>query len=305
MDDGSDEIREHCVALAGGEFAVSELGDPAGWPLVYCHGGLNSRRDIHFAAAVARRLGVRILAIDRPGIGGSSPQRQRTFSSWGEDVGRIADALELDRFAVLGWSFGGPYALACASALGARVGAVGIVGGMTPLDRPGKADELGTATGRRLLRWAPDMPRAAAAFLASTKVEPAGILFRQIRSELAEPDAKILDGLGPREAIAPFREAIRHTRLGSVQDYQLMSADWGFALGAIEAPVRWWHGAEDTFVPLAHARELAARIPGSKLVVISGAGHYVLRRETGTILTELARAFKLEPSGDRATSPKH
>ncbi|MBA3261730.1 MAG: alpha/beta hydrolase [Thermoleophilaceae bacterium] len=215
MNDGNEEIREHGVEVSGGKFAISELGDPAGQPVVYCHGGLNSRRDIHFAARVARRAGVRILAIDRPGIGGSTPQRERTLSTWGGDVERVADALELDRFTVLGWSFGGPFALACASVLGTRVGAVGIVGGMTPLDRPGKADELGTAIGRRLLRWAPKRPRAAAAYLASSKLEPAGLLYRQVRSELPASDAKVLDGLGRTAATAPFREAIRRTRVGS------------------------------------------------------------------------------------------
>lgn len=168
---------------------------------------------------------------------------------------------------------------------------------MTPLDRPGKADELGTATGRRLLRWAPKRPRAAAAHLASTKLEPAGMLYRQVLSELPEPDAKVLADLGARDAIAPLREAVRRSRLGSVQDYQLMSAAWDFALGAIRAPVLWWHGDGDTFVPLAHARDLVARLPGAKLTVVPGAGRYALHRETGAILTDLAAASKKDRTG--------
>lgn len=117
MNAGNEEIHEQCVEVARAEFALSALGDSAGRPLVYCHGGLSSRLDIHFAARAAQGAGVRILAIDRPGTGGSSPQRERTFATWAKDVERVAEVLELDRFAVLGWSFGGPYALACASGL--------------------------------------------------------------------------------------------------------------------------------------------------------------------------------------------
>src|SRR3712207_3027181 len=78
-------------------------------------------------------LGIRLLAVDRPAIGLSDPQPRRTLLAWPRDIREMADALGIQRFSVLGWSGGGPYALACAYAMPDRIVAAGLVSAPAPL----------------------------------------------------------------------------------------------------------------------------------------------------------------------------
>src|SRR6185312_3853086 len=107
---------EHRVRLADGRtLACLELGDPSGPPVLYFHGYPGSRLEARVAAAAARRLGLRLLAVDRPGFGQSTFQTGRSIGAWAADVAALADRLALGRFSIVGVSGGGPYALACAA----------------------------------------------------------------------------------------------------------------------------------------------------------------------------------------------
>src|SRR5207245_3071247 len=108
--------RRNDVRLPDGRrLAYDDAGDPAGRPLLFFHGLGASRRARHPDDGVAAGLGVRLLTVDRPGIGGSDPLLRRRLLDWPGDVAALADELGLDRFAVAGWSAGGPHALACAA----------------------------------------------------------------------------------------------------------------------------------------------------------------------------------------------
>jgi pimeloyl-ACP methyl ester carboxylesterase len=98
----------------GRRLGYAERGDPGGRPLLYFHGWPGARVEARLADEPAKAAGVRLVALDRPGMGFSDFQRGRTFVDWSADVVEVADALQLDRFAVLGISGGGPYAAACA-----------------------------------------------------------------------------------------------------------------------------------------------------------------------------------------------
>ena len=98
---------------------------------------------------------MRLIAVDRPGIGGSDPKPGRVVANWAADVEDLADDLGLDRFAVSGWSAGGAYALACADALQPRVGAVGLIGASGRLDRPGFVEQMSTAAAWRIAKRVP------------------------------------------------------------------------------------------------------------------------------------------------------
>ena len=101
----------------GRDLAYEEYGDPAGFPVLSFHGGLSSHLDAAPAGAAAREAGIRLVAPDRPGMGLSTFQPGRTLLDWPEDVTALAHALGIERFAVMGWSAGGPYAAVCAAKL--------------------------------------------------------------------------------------------------------------------------------------------------------------------------------------------
>ena len=102
------------------KIAYQEYGDPHGYPVFFFHGWIGSRLDFAPNDAIAAEAGARVISIDRPGCGPSDFKTDRRLLDWPTDVASVADALDIDRFAVCGHSFGGPYALACAHELPER-----------------------------------------------------------------------------------------------------------------------------------------------------------------------------------------
>jgi pimeloyl-ACP methyl ester carboxylesterase len=126
------------VRLGDGRLlGYAEYGDPLGKPIFHFHGWVSSRLEFGPNHETARSLGARVISIDRPGCGLSDFKPGRKILDWPDDVAELADALGIDRFAVSGWSFGGPYVVACAYKIPHRLTAAGIIAGTTPLNRPG------------------------------------------------------------------------------------------------------------------------------------------------------------------------
>ena len=134
--------------------------------LFYFHGTPGARLELRLFGGEneARRLGVRVIATDRPGMGLSTFQPGRRLRDWPLDVLSLADHLRLAKFAVLGCSGGGPYALVCAVAAADRLAAVGVVAGLAPLDQPGMVAGMG-GTVRRFLELARARPALCRSFL--------------------------------------------------------------------------------------------------------------------------------------------
>ena len=112
---------EELVRLPDGRsVAITSHGDPQGSPLFLFHGTPNSRLGLHHIDRPAKERKVRVVCPDRPGVGRSDPHPERTIPGYAEDVRALADAIGFERFAVLGYSGGGPYALACGAKLSER-----------------------------------------------------------------------------------------------------------------------------------------------------------------------------------------
>src|SRR5918996_4665095 len=140
FDDGSDRT----IRLRDGRrLGFAEWGDAGGRPLLYFHGWPGSRVEGRLADETARSRRIRMIAVDRPGMGRSDFPPRRTLVDWPDDVVEVAAAVALDRFAVLGISGGGPYAAACAWKLSDRLTRAGLVSCLTPLDVPGATAGMG------------------------------------------------------------------------------------------------------------------------------------------------------------------
>jgi pimeloyl-ACP methyl ester carboxylesterase len=126
----------------GRTLGYAEYGDPSGKPVLFFHGATLSRLFGAAADASARRVGVRLIAPDRPGIGLSDPQPGRTLLDWSADVGQLADRLDLGRFSVLGHSLGGAYVLACAYTMPKRLIGAGVAAGAIPVGPNGELPVL-------------------------------------------------------------------------------------------------------------------------------------------------------------------
>ncbi|MGE7387232.1 alpha/beta fold hydrolase [Streptomyces sp. NPDC004126] len=252
----------------GRTLAVEEWGVPDGTPVVYLHGSPMSRLARHPDDTLFRRLGVRLITYDRPGFGCSTPHEGRRVADAAADVAAVADAVGLDRFAVLGVSGGGPHALACAAALPGRVTRAGTLAALAPRDAAGLEWTAGMNEGNRRSAAAALTGRAAVAeHLANVGTAGLPPLPEVEREVLSRPDVSAMLG-------AAFAEAVRPGPAGWVDDVvALFGTGWGFDPADVRVPVRLWHGGLDTLVPPAHGQWLAARIPGATLRLQADAGH--------------------------------
>jgi len=249
----------------GRTLGFAEYGDPAGNVLFYFHGYPGARVEARLLAEPAERLGIRLIGIDRPGMGLSTFQARRRFLDWPSDVAELADKLGIDRFSVVGCSGGGPYAIACACKIPDRLVACGIVAGagiagpflwlisrglpwlLSPLIRPFFQDEEHAARfGRSFNRWWP------------------------------EPDRKVRPRIGNILA-ASVAEAFRQGSKGPAYEGTLLGGHWDFNPEDVHYPnLYWWHGERDRHVPIAMGRAVAARLSGCKAIYYPDEGHISL-----------------------------
>jgi pimeloyl-ACP methyl ester carboxylesterase len=282
-------VRSDTVVLPDGRhLAYHDVGAPRGTPIVYCHGGLSAHSDIDFAAAVAAERNVRIIAAARPGIGDSDRLAHRQVVDWALDVAALTAELEVGEFSVLGWSAGGPFALACAAALGSRVVRTATVGGMAPLEPPLSARQLGLAVDRILFPLAKRARWLASAVVRASSLMPPKTLHRSlVRSLPSAADRAVAAAMTPAEAAADLAEATRHGPHGIVDDYVTVGSYWGFTPAQVTGTVTLFQGEEDTLLPREHAESLATRLPDGRLEIVPAAGHFLLHTHLDLVLDAL------------------
>jgi pimeloyl-ACP methyl ester carboxylesterase len=274
-----DTLLDQQLRLADGRrLAYDVYGLASGRPILYCHGFPASRKEPELAGAAAARLGIRIIAPDRPGFGLSDFQPNRTLMDWPADLAALADALKLERFSVLGVSGGGPYALACAAALGSRLISVGIVSGLAPLDHRGASAGMNSLNRLLLLlyRRAPFIASPIYRLLAALAGHRPEWTFTLLTGCLPPPDRAVLRGYPRKILVGSFREALKQGYRGGDRELFIYTRPWGIDLPTISRPVQLWHGERDTTVPVAHGRFLAQAIPCCRSFFLPQEGHFSL-----------------------------
>ncbi len=274
----------------GRKLAYAEYGRRRGSPAFYFHGTPGGLLEGRLLDEAARLQDVRLIAVDRPGYGSSDFKKDRRITDWPADVADLAAALEIDRFAVVGLSGGGPHAQACAAAMPERVTTAVIVSGAgspeAHLDGRGR---IGRLLARTVLALTPLLAWFAAmwaAFWAPRMRE--WMMPRSI-------DRAVMKRRDVREAfMEEVREALRPGGRAMAQDLVLFSRPWGFTprdVGAV--PIRLWHGDADKVVPVSIGRYFSREIPGCKATFVAGGGHMMIIDHAGEIMaaiTDAARA---------------
>jgi pimeloyl-ACP methyl ester carboxylesterase len=290
----------------GRVLAFVAAGDPDGFPVISCHGTPACRLPGPWAEE-AREAGARLVQPDRPGYGRSDFHPDLTLLEWTRDVAELADALDLEHFAVVGTSGGGPYAAACGYALPERVSALGLVCGMGPFwDVPEVAACATEESGgwiRELVDLGRRDPAAAAAHAleeceqdrSMVERDPEEWLRHWFESENApKADRELVAREDVREwMLALLSEALRPGIDGYVQDELILTVrPWGFRADRIDVPTYIWHGDVDTLVPVGAARYLARAIPAARARFLPGEGHMISVRHGEEILRTLVEASR-------------
>jgi pimeloyl-ACP methyl ester carboxylesterase len=259
-----------------------------GTPVLWCHGGPGSRFEPGALAPGAADAGLRMIGIDRPGYGRSTAQPGRTIAGWVPDGLAVADAVGVERFALVGVSTGGAYALATAALAPDR--ATGVLACCALTDMrwdDGRAMVHGDATTGV---WeAPDR---------DTALQVAASVFGEDGSQLLQPGtaelhaaevAFLADPVFLARMVDAFPAMFAQGLAGYVDDRLADGPGWGsFDVGSVTCPVLVLHGSEDSIVPVGHAHHTADVVPGARLRVVDGLGHLSISREiVGALVTLL------------------
>ena len=247
----------------GRTLAYVECGAPDGRPVFSFHGLPGSRLQRHPDESIARGAGARVIHVDRPGFGRSTPRPGRTLADWPHDVAALADRLGLERFAIAGTSGGGPYAAACAAHLGSRVTRTAIVSGVGP---PGSmAAGTMTAAARLGFFLAPRAPwtmRGTIAPIARLAMRAPSRYIAALAWYMSPPDRPILARPEVRAVLAQdLREAFRQGARALVDDLVLLARPWGLSWDRVAGPVVLWHGEDDWMIPPGASPRSNARSP--------------------------------------------
>jgi pimeloyl-ACP methyl ester carboxylesterase len=263
----------------GRRLGYAEYGDAHGPLVLWFHGSPGARRQVPPSARdAAERLGLRLVCVERPGVGASTDHAYRQVRDVAADVGVVADHLGHDRFLVLALSGGGPYALACAHEMPDRVVAVGILGGLVPTTGEEAAATTGivalTRPFNRLLTVF-RIPLGLGLWTFIRVTTPAGhYLYRAYTHLLPHGDDTVLDD---PQLEAMFVDDLvtggRRQFNAFVNDLVLVGRPWGFRVTDVRVPVRWWHGDADPFVSLEQAQKTVALLPDVELHVRHGESH--------------------------------
>ena len=239
--------------------------DAAGRLAVFWHHGtpnVGAPPEPLFAAA--QELGIRWVSYDRPGYGGSTPLPGRDVASAAADVSSVADALGIDRFALMGHSGGGPHALACGALLQERVLGVVVGAGLAPFGAEGLDFFAGMAPSAAAgLRAAVGGRAALEDYLASAEFDPE-MFTPEDHAALSGEWSWLLDVVG---------QAVEDGERGMVDDDLAYVGPWGFDPAWVMAPSLFFHGGRDRVVPSSHGEWLARRCPSAELRLRQDDGH--------------------------------
>jgi pimeloyl-ACP methyl ester carboxylesterase len=268
-------------------------GDPAGFPLLFHNGSPSAVAANAATDAVVAAAGLRYVTFSRPGYGRSAPRPAP--GRYADDVAEtvaVLDHLGIEEFVTVGWSGGGPRALACAALLPDRCRAAATLAGVAPHDAEGLDWFAGMAE--------ENVAEYGAAEQGADVYE--ALVVEQILPMLAATPAQIADAMGG--LVTPvdkamvtnefadwmsrtFQHAGAQGAVGVRDDGLAAVSPWGFDLAGIRVPVAVWQGRQDAMVPYAHGEWLAAHVPGARPHLFEEEGHLSLVGRLGDILADL------------------
>jgi len=283
-------IRDAVIPLPDGRvIGLAEFGDPGGTPVFYFHGWPSSRLEAFLYHEAAARRHIRILALDRPGYGRSTFKRRRTITAWPIDVACVADALRIERFAVVGLSGGAPYALACARAMPERLLATLIISGEPP------QVTQRAPWRRRVMAWGSHRTRFFvrgffAVVAAGMRRAPGLTIALTARNiTFSKRDRELWKRSDVREGFAAnLHAAFAQGTRAIDEDLRLDTQPWGFQLEDVRVRVHLWHGEADRLVSIRHVREEMPVLPDLVATYYPAEGHFLVLDHLDEILATLA-----------------
>jgi len=270
-----DKLNKTIKLKDGRKLGYIDLGKSDGKPLFHFNGFPGSRLEVTILADRAIKKNIRVIGIDRPGMGLSDFKKNRTLLDWPDDVVELADALGIDKFAIEGISGGGPYVAACAYKIPERLTSCGIISGAASKDLEIEK-KMRIFSVIRIFPWLFKLM----IWLQSRgmrNLEKAEKKMKESAKKFPEADRKIFDdpqilSLFVKETAEAFRQGSK----GVYYEGKIYARSWGFNLEDIspKLTVYIWHGEADQIVPVAMGRGMCKLIPNCEGKFYPGEGHY-------------------------------
>ena len=264
---------------SGRELEVLDNGVDSTRAIVFHHGTPASASLWSQWFTYAADAGIRAISYSRAGYGTSDRDYGRSIVSVNKDISEVLESKGIEKFVAIGWSGGGPHALAN-TLLDGNVGAITLAGvgayGVDDLDfLEGMAqenyDEFGASLqGEDVIQqWFIDNASAFKSVGGAEIREAFGGL-------ISETDKKSMEGSFADVIAAAIRSGLAVSFDGWVDDDVAFTKPWGFDLSSINKPVKIWQGDQDFMVPHAHSHWLKKHISTAELTFIPGQGHVTL-----------------------------
>lgn len=258
----------------GRMMGYSESGDPKGFPVFFFHGFPGSRlmaTDFHPIATTKK---VRLIGIDRPGMGLSSLNRHYTILSWVDDFKALIEHLKINQFSMIAHSGGAPFALACADQIPNHISHVALVSGMPPVTHPEIQQHM--PMGLRILHGlVRNLPGFSNALMQlQRKILLRTSVFNKMIQQCPKPDQLVLQNPGQTErSILALKEAFIQGGSGAAYEFKILSKEWNIRFENIDVPVSIWQGRLDKQVIVPYAEFYTHKIPHAKLNIFENDSH--------------------------------
>jgi len=269
----------------GRKLGYIERGDPNGKAIFYFPGWPSSRLELLLGESFTTFPGIRMISIDRPGIGLSDFKKKRKILDLADDIVELADFLNIEKFSIIGLSGGAPFAHGCAYKIPGRLNSVGIISGLGPFYI---SKEHMSGPGKIMLSIGRFMPWLMGLFLGISFARPLKSknqekakehLFANMLKDIPEPDKKLMEDPVVFDAMwEQMKEVFRNGTKGATQDGALFTKSWGFELKDIPKEVKFflWHGELDANAPIEIGKAVAKEIPHCVTKYFPEEGHFSL-----------------------------
>lgn len=275
--------KDGVINLNGGrKLGYKNYGDVNGTAVLFFHGLPGSRLEAQKLHLAAVNTKVHLIGIDRPGMGLSSPDNERTLLHWADDIKALAIALNLTKFSVLGHSGGAPYVAACAYRIPELLNKAVIVSGMAPLANAKARASLSFSQKQMywMTRYFPLLLKLMMKLSFKALENPNQL--KKMLKQLPDIDAKIFEDAHHRDAmVLALKEAFRQNAKGVVTDFKLLLQPLEFELEDIQCPVVIWQGGKDKQAPQAHAEIYHRAIAHSEYNFLPDEGHLSMLHSHG------------------------
>ena len=265
-------------ALSDGRKLTYAIHGASTGPEIVVVDGPGSRGMALAGTPTATELGIRLLAIDRPGFGGSTSGESRGIADWATDCLELLDELAIDQVGLWAQSGGTPYGLALAAAAPERVIAISLLGAFAPTDDPESVKELGgqAKIGVKLSRRAPWLLRLMLRSMARGAGRDPERTARKVVKDLPPADAAAIED--------PRLWAIHVTATAEIlgrpdaiaREIGLLGKPWGFDPCSVTVPARFWSGEADHVHPTSQSNRLAECLEGARVETVSDAANFGL-----------------------------